>query len=120
MLNLRVYWIVILFIVCTGFSHADDILPSLNVNGCGTEGIQGVLIPDSTLFTRCQFMSSCNKHDLCYGKCLKGGELFGKELCHDPIAKEARRMHAMQISSTILLRATTTVLYANSMERYID
>ena len=91
MLNLRVYWIVILFIVCTGHSHADEVLPGLNVNGCGTEGIQGVLVPDSTLFTRCQFKSSCNKHDLCYGKCLKGGELFGKELCNDPIAKEARR-----------------------------
>lgn len=83
--------VLLFFLFFAGYSQAEGTLPGLNTNGCGTEGIQGILVPDSTLFTKCQFHNACNKHDLCYGKCLEGGSLFGKESCNDPIAKESRR-----------------------------
>jgi hypothetical protein len=72
-------------------SFAEDVLPGQDKNGCGTKGIQGILVPDSTLFSKCQFHEACDTHDICYGRCLEGGDLFGKELCNDPIAKESRR-----------------------------
>lgn len=72
-------------------AYSKEKLPGLESNGCGTEGIQGILVPNSTLFTNCSFLEACNKHDTCYGKCLEGGALFGKETCNDSIAKEAGR-----------------------------
>ncbi len=36
-----------------------------SVNGCGTSGVAGMVIPDS--FEHISFSSACNNHDACYG-----------------------------------------------------
>lgn len=91
MIKVSFLGLVLFLLSFSAGSYAEGNLPGQAKNGCGTEGIQGVLVPDSTLFTKCQFHEACDTHDLCYGRCLKGGDLFGKELCNDPIAKESRR-----------------------------
>lgn len=86
------FTILILFsFMFSVLASAENTLPGQEKNGCGTKGIQGILVPDSTFFTKCQFHQACDTHDLCYGRCLEGGDLFGKEICGDPIAKESRR-----------------------------
>lgn len=65
---------------------------ALQTNGCGAKhGWSAILVPNSTVITGCKFESSCNQHDICYGKCLPGGTLFGQLTCDDPVAKAARR-----------------------------
>jgi hypothetical protein len=86
----RVLVFTALYIVLNSV-YAVDVLPGQEQNGCGTEGIQGILVPDSTIFSNCKFNNACNIHDLCYGRCLKGGDLHGQDICNDPIAKESRR-----------------------------
>lgn len=72
--------------------HADEFdLDGRKTNGCGTDGIAGLLVPDSTIFSRCQFKKACDTHDLCYGRCQMYRDLHGKTTCKDPIAKEGRR-----------------------------
>ena len=53
---------------------------SCQVNGCGPDGLWGKLIPDS-IWRTCRFASACNKHDKCYSRCQKCGDLFGCPVC---------------------------------------
>jgi hypothetical protein len=65
-------------------------LPGLETNGCGS-GRFGFLVPNQTAFTQCQFKTSCDSHDLCYGRCKAGGDLFGSSLCKDEPTRIQRR-----------------------------
>lgn len=89
--NIRLVILTLFYFIFSLSSLAEEARSGKERNGCGTKGIQGILVPDSTLFSKCYFHEACDTHDLCYGRCLKGGDLFGKELCNDPIAKESRR-----------------------------
>ncbi len=64
--------------------------PALQTNGCGSD-ISAVFVPDA--IGECTFKEACEQHDLCYGKCLEGGSIFGTPACNDSReAKEARRL----------------------------
>ncbi len=65
-------------------------IASQDANGCGTERF-GWLVPDSTLLSKCVFKNACNNHDICYGKCLEGGDLFGKQTCNNNSERKQRR-----------------------------
>ncbi len=64
--------------------------PALVTNGCGS-GRVGFLVPNKTWLSQCQFETSCNAHDVCYGKCLEGGELQGNATCNVRADKQRRR-----------------------------
>lgn len=67
------------------------------VNGCGS-GWSVHLVPDRFPIADCEFLTSCNRHDVCYGRCSglatderaphceylrckAGGDLFGNAAC---------------------------------------
>lgn len=64
--------------------------PALVTNGCGS-GRVGFLVPNKTWLSQCHFESSCNSHDICYGKCLEGGALKGNPTCNVQADKQRRR-----------------------------
>jgi hypothetical protein len=64
--------------------------PALVTDGCGSGRI-GFLVPNSTWLSACQFQSACDRHDLCYGRCLLGGDLAGNATCSAAEAKTLRR-----------------------------
>lgn len=82
---------IMLVVFFMNSSFADDTNNAQQPNGCGAKGIQGYLVPDSTLFTKCQFQNACNHHDVCYSRCLPGGDLEGQPTCDDEFAKLARK-----------------------------
>jgi hypothetical protein len=63
---------------------------AVQTNGCGPIGF-GALVPDSTLISGCEFTNACNAHDICYGRCLVGGDLHGQPTCNDKDEKAARK-----------------------------
>jgi hypothetical protein len=65
--------------------------PGLATNGCGAKGWSNFVVPDAVLGRYCQFKSSCNKHDLCYSRCLEGGDLHGSPACADEAQRSQRR-----------------------------
>lgn len=78
------------FVICVLSAHFAAAKPDKqNANGCGPARY-GALVPDSIL-GQCTFKRACDVHDLCYGKCLKGGPLYGKATCRDEKAKKKRR-----------------------------
>jgi hypothetical protein len=84
------FTIAVFFFLCSSGSFADP-LPANVTNGCGTAG-WGAIVPDKTLFTRCRLAEACDRHDVCYGRCLPGGDLNGQQAtCTDQAAKDARR-----------------------------
>lgn len=66
-------------------------LPALSTNGCGAAGWSSMLVPNSTVISACVFKTACDKHDLCYGKCLLGGELYGQATCSSTEDRAERR-----------------------------
>lgn len=66
---------VLCWVATTIAQQRIDILPGKVVNGCGST-YSRFLVPDNipTPFGVCRIESACNKHDLCYGKCLDGGD----------------------------------------------
>jgi hypothetical protein len=63
--------------------------PALQTNGCGST-FSSRFVRDS--IADCDFKNACKKHDVCYGKCLDGGELSRTARCNDPKnVKESRR-----------------------------
>jgi hypothetical protein len=56
---------------------ADDLQPGLQVNGCGAK--DGIKVPDKLV--GCELKAACNNHDLCYAKCLPGGQYFTAPHC---------------------------------------
>lgn len=83
--------IAILFLLCfASMSIEAQTLPALMTNGCGS-GRFAFLVPNSTILSQCSFSESCNKHDICYGRCLDGGDLFGNATCNDLTEKVRRR-----------------------------
>lgn len=82
-------FLTVLVIVIATPSLADD-LPNNLPNGCGTSG-WGSVVPDQSLITGCRFKEACDQHDICYGRCLPGGTLFGQNTCSDQKAKIERR-----------------------------
>lgn len=51
----------------------------------------------------CQFKGSCDKHDTCYARCDKGGDLFGSPLCKDePSRKERRKVCDAALQTNII------------------
>jgi hypothetical protein len=65
-------------------------LPGLATNGCGSGRI-AFLVPNSTYFSACSFLQACNKHDVCYDRCLEGGDLFGNSMCPVVLERTRRR-----------------------------
>lgn len=81
-----------IFIFAASCSTAEETPPGLQTNGCGAKGLQGYFVPDSTLFSRCKFKTACDAHDICYGKCLEGGELYeDQQACNDQAARAIRK-----------------------------
>lgn len=83
------------------FGQTPAITPLSDPNSCGS-GWNTWLVPDSIPILNCQFKSSCDSHDLCYGKCegrakdtsapecayvrcRKGGDLFRSEMCETDV-----------------------------------
>lgn len=73
--------------------NAQDMQHPTLPNGCGS-GWNLPIVSDSLPLVGCQFKDSCDKHDICYGKCelstegdceyrrcRKDGDLFGKDIC---------------------------------------
>ena len=87
----------LLFVCCIVFfalpALAEDPLAlGLKTNGCGAEqGWSSYFVPNKTLISHCEFKSSCDAHDMCYGRCLVGGDLFGNPTCNDESARRERR-----------------------------
>lgn len=74
----------------------DTLLPGLRTNGCGAaNGWSSKLVPNKALLGYCQFEDSCKKHDVCYGRCLEGGELFGQPECNDAPGSPAKKQRQM-------------------------
>jgi len=44
------YWVVIFLILASVNDFAEE-LPGEQSNGCGTYGIQGIIVPDATIFS---------------------------------------------------------------------
>lgn len=71
------------------WAQAQGVLPGRQVNGCGPDKV-GFLVPDN--IGRCKLKSACDRHDLCYGACLPGGQLEKTGVCGTgEKAAEARR-----------------------------
>lgn len=93
------YLSFIVLVLCSLMGRGGEaqaaIAPSLETNGCGAKkGWSSKLVPNGTFLSKCQFKPSCDKHDICYSRCLKGGDLYGKPECLDArgsLAKESRR-----------------------------
>jgi hypothetical protein len=85
---IRIVLGIILFLTVTP-TFAD--LQTNAPNGCGTSG-WGAIVPDKSFITRCEFTRACDQHDVCYGRCLPNGNLFGQSTCTDEKAKSERRM----------------------------
>lgn len=64
--------------------------PAQVTNGCGS-GAFGFLVPNKTWLSQCKFEESCNRHDICYGKCLEGGALEGRPECNVQADRRRRR-----------------------------
>lgn len=82
----RICVLFALFLSCTVYA-ADN--PAHQTNGCGTDA-WGLLVPDKTLISSCAFVEACNNHDICYGRCLAGGDL-PEDTCTDESQKSARK-----------------------------
>jgi hypothetical protein len=81
----------ILIILLTNlFLYSANSMAAQNTNGCGTDRF-GWLVPDGTLLSGCTFKNACNKHDICYGRCLAEGDLVGQETCNNKAERDTRR-----------------------------
>lgn len=69
---------------------AAQTVPALVTNGCGSGRI-AFLVPDNTMLSSCKFKNACDRHDICYGRCLPGGNLAGNSTCGVVEAKALRR-----------------------------
>jgi hypothetical protein len=68
---------------------AEDKLPGLATNGCGS-GKTAFLVPNR--IGNCKLKEACDRHDICYGRCLEGGDLFNTSACKSSDQeKELRR-----------------------------
>lgn len=85
---IRMILTVIVLMIATP-SFATD-LPNNLPNGCGTSG-WGAVVPDQSFITGCRFKDACDRHDVCYGRCLPGGTLFGQSTCTDEKERIERR-----------------------------
>jgi hypothetical protein len=65
-----------------------DLPPGKQTNGCGS-GTTEFLVPDK--IGKCNLTEACDRHDVCYGKCLEGGELFGSNACNASEQEKERR-----------------------------
>jgi hypothetical protein len=82
-------------IICSAAQaqNSTETPPGQKTNGCGAQnGWSGYLVPNSLLLINCDFKESCDKHDLCYGRCLKGGDLFGKPECLNDSSDQQRQV----------------------------
>jgi len=77
---------------CLAFSSALAVEPGRSINGCGPDGILGHIVPNRIRVVNCELEKACNAHDICYGRCLKGGDLHGSPTCNDREAKRRRRV----------------------------
>ena len=59
-------------------------------NGCGPANLPK-FIPNSTPISKCEFKNACDNHDVCYAKCLPGGELHGNRVCKNLALRKERR-----------------------------
>jgi hypothetical protein len=83
-------FLVTLFIgLAAATAHATE--PGQTVNGCGPDGILGRIVPNRIRIMGCELEKACNGHDICYGRCLQGGDLFGNFTCKDTEARKQRR-----------------------------
>lgn len=87
--NLASMLLALLFVLSSNITGANA-QEGLTTNGCGPEGF-GWLVLDSTPFSKCDFSKACDRHDICYGKCLEGGALHGNPTCKDKKAKLERK-----------------------------
>lgn len=78
---------ILLMSLPINISNADD---KILANGCGPMGY-GFLVPDSAIISKCNFKSACDTHDICYGRCLESGDLYGQATCNNPKEKKERR-----------------------------
>ncbi len=75
-----------------GFDAFGQQPPALETNGCGAKGgWSSLLVPNSAAIPKCDFLTACNKHDICYGRCLAGGDLFGQATCNVETDRQKRR-----------------------------
>lgn len=65
--------------------------PGQTVNGCGPDGILGRIVPNRIRVLGCELEKSCNAHDICYARCLLGGDLYNNPTCKDDEARKRRR-----------------------------
>jgi len=88
-------WPKILFLVvsCAWWTlPAAATEPGQTVNGCGPNGILGRIVPNRIRIVNCELEKACNAHDICYGRCLQGGNLNGNPTCKDEAARKVRRL----------------------------
>jgi hypothetical protein len=82
----------------TKAKHSASVITT-KANGCGSEnGFDRKVVPNEISISKCTFLDSCNKHDICYSqcsfpfkkgdppqceylRCKKGGDLFNKQEC---------------------------------------
>jgi hypothetical protein len=88
-LMIRILLTILVFLIATPAFAFD--LPANVPNGCGTSD-WGAVVPDKSFITRCRFKEACDQHDVCYGRCLPGGTLFGQSTCADQKARSERRI----------------------------
>jgi hypothetical protein len=85
--------ILILAALAGALAHpAASTEPGQSVNGCGPDGILGRIVPNRIRVVNCELEKACNAHDICYGKCLLGGALYGNPTCNDDEARRKRRL----------------------------
>jgi len=70
----------ILFIstIVISFDSYSENVGNLKEKYCGS-GWSFYVVPDS--FLGCTFTEACRKHDVCYGRCDKNGDLYGGDYC---------------------------------------
>lgn len=72
-----------------------DMFPGKQTNGCGS-GITEFLVPNK--IANCKLKEACDRHDLCYGRCLEGGKLFGSEACNASEQEKESRKQKCDVS----------------------
>lgn len=105
----RIYIILLIFLLSTlqsVFAQPEKPTPEgLRTNGCGAQdGWSGRLVPDKTTIGQCNFKTACDNHDLCYSRCLPGGNLYGKVECNsDQASRQLRRKQCDGTLQTYIL-----------------
>jgi hypothetical protein len=103
----RAFGTALIFAYCGQNALAQSDLLAPETNGCGS-GWSTFLVPNSVRLLQCEFKTSCDAHDICYGQCEAHGMYAGDPKCEYLRCKAGGDLFKAQICDDVKFTALAT------------